>query len=473
MADQIVNEIKIQYETVEGLKKALKDARKELDLAKVSTVEWTNALEKVGSLQSQFNSVKVAIAQATQQTTAGLNTTTTASANASMALLNLNYVIRDSPYFFNNFALGVLAVGNNLNPLIDSFSRLREEAGAKSLSTFALLKQALVGGAGISIAFSVVVTAIQSFVFWQSRANKETEGLNVSVDAQIEKIGKLRYEYNKLQKDKEEGLKFSGDVSVERLSLLRGSEIGTKGLISTTQRDLELATGEDERTRLSIELGNHRKNLKAIQDEIKYITYVWTEATKSDEKDNKVLKEKHTILKNIGETLARNSLMSKAANNALFIGETDQRQTDNLPSLFPKPKASDRTGASGMIKKLKDMNVNLETGKIFAQQLGDTLAEAFSTGTLRLKEFIQSLIVAISKMLILRAITSFLTGGIGGGASSVGAIPSFAPSLGKGTASLVYVEGKIVADGTKFVADFNNFSNRYTNKIKVGKVGRS
>ena len=66
-----------------------------------------------------------------------LQGTQTASANASMALLNLNYVIRDSPYFFQNFALGLLAVGNNLNPLIDSFNRLRKEAVEQNISTFA------------------------------------------------------------------------------------------------------------------------------------------------------------------------------------------------------------------------------------------------------------------------------------------------------------------------------------------------
>jgi hypothetical protein len=120
-----------------------------------------------------------------------INTSQTASANAAQALLNLNYVVRDSPYFFNNFALGVMAVGNNINPLIDSFTRLRMEAGEKAVSAFTLLKQALVGGAGISIAFSVLVSAIQAFVFWQSHAKEKTEDLTKAIDEQKKSLEQL------------------------------------------------------------------------------------------------------------------------------------------------------------------------------------------------------------------------------------------------------------------------------------------
>ena len=75
-----------------------------------------------------------------------LNQTTTASANASMALLNLNYVIRDSPYFFQNFALGVLAVGNNLNPFSDRFFFKIEARGRHKIINYFCLIKTSVGG---------------------------------------------------------------------------------------------------------------------------------------------------------------------------------------------------------------------------------------------------------------------------------------------------------------------------------------
>src|SRR5690606_40721901 len=61
-----------------------------------------------------------------------IDATAQSSRNAAMAMLNLNYVIRDTPYFFNNFAMGVMAIGNNINPLTDSLQRLRKESKDRS-----------------------------------------------------------------------------------------------------------------------------------------------------------------------------------------------------------------------------------------------------------------------------------------------------------------------------------------------------
>jgi len=48
MADQYSVRLDIQYETIKGLKTALAEANKELENAKINTVEWTNAFKKVG-----------------------------------------------------------------------------------------------------------------------------------------------------------------------------------------------------------------------------------------------------------------------------------------------------------------------------------------------------------------------------------------------------------------------------------------
>ena len=59
------------------------------------------------------------------------------------------------------------------------------------------------------------------------------------------------------------------------------------------------------------------------------------------------------------------------------------------------------------VKELKEVNVDLEIAKIFANQLGDALETAFRRGNIMIKEFIQSLLIAIAKMGILRLVASF------------------------------------------------------------------
>ena len=70
------------------------------------------------------------------------------SNSATLALTNLGRVAQDAPF-------GFIGIQNNLNPLLESFQRLRAESG----STGAALKAlggSLLGGAGIGLAISVV-----------------------------------------------------------------------------------------------------------------------------------------------------------------------------------------------------------------------------------------------------------------------------------------------------------------------------
>lgn len=134
----------------------------------------------------QEASEKLQLAESRMATTPrGFNNIKTASGQASMAILNFNYVVRDSPYFFQNFAMGLMAIGNNINPLIDNFLYLKKAAKEANESMGSSLASALKGGAGISLAFSLAVTAIQSFVFWQSKQKDETKKATDSIYDQV------------------------------------------------------------------------------------------------------------------------------------------------------------------------------------------------------------------------------------------------------------------------------------------------
>lgn len=71
---------------------------------------------------------------------------------ADNALLNLNRVVQDAPY-------GFIGIANNLNPLLESFQRLRAETGSSSLA-FKALGRGLMGAGGIGLAVAAVTTAV-------------------------------------------------------------------------------------------------------------------------------------------------------------------------------------------------------------------------------------------------------------------------------------------------------------------------
>jgi hypothetical protein len=89
------------------------------------------------------------------------------SNSAAFALTNLGRVAQDAPF-------GFIGIQNNLNPLLESFSRLKAETGGTG-SALKALGQTLIGPAGLGIALSVVSAGILFYQQYQQRANKETE----------------------------------------------------------------------------------------------------------------------------------------------------------------------------------------------------------------------------------------------------------------------------------------------------------
>jgi hypothetical protein len=91
-------------------------------------------------------------AAATTQMGDAFNKVPATSRQATNALSNLSRVAQDAPY-------GFIAIQNNLNPLLESFQRLREEATATGTSLTKSLISALSGPAGIGVALGVAGAA--------------------------------------------------------------------------------------------------------------------------------------------------------------------------------------------------------------------------------------------------------------------------------------------------------------------------
>jgi hypothetical protein len=97
------------------------------------------------------------------------------SNSAAFALTNLGRVAQDAPF-------GFIGIQNNLNPLLESFQRLKAETGGTG-SALKALGSSLIGPAGLGIALSVVSAGILFYQQYQQRANRETK---VAVDANKE-----------------------------------------------------------------------------------------------------------------------------------------------------------------------------------------------------------------------------------------------------------------------------------------------
>jgi hypothetical protein len=106
------------------------------------------------------------------------------SNQAAFALTNLGRVAQDAPF-------GFIGIQNNLNPLLESFQRLKAETGTTS-GAFKALGKSLIGPAGLGIALSVAGAAILFYQQYQQRANKEVATAKKVTDEYINSLGQVQ-----------------------------------------------------------------------------------------------------------------------------------------------------------------------------------------------------------------------------------------------------------------------------------------
>ena len=106
------------------------------------------------------------------------------SNSAAFALTNLGRVAQDAPF-------GFIGIQNNLNPLLESFTRLKQETGSTG-GALKALGQSLIGPAGLGIALSVVSAAVLFYQQYQQRANKEVATAKKVTDEYINSLGQVQ-----------------------------------------------------------------------------------------------------------------------------------------------------------------------------------------------------------------------------------------------------------------------------------------
>jgi hypothetical protein len=107
------------------------------------------------STQNSADSFGKTITSASQKATAALAKIPNTSNSATFALTNLGRVAQDLPF-------GFLGIANNLNPLLESFQRLKAESGSTKTALKAL-GSSLMGAGGLGFALSAVSSLLIVF----------------------------------------------------------------------------------------------------------------------------------------------------------------------------------------------------------------------------------------------------------------------------------------------------------------------
>ncbi len=143
---------------------------------------------ETGMKSAQSELAKTALAA--QKTDSTLQNLKGGSDKASLALVDLGRVVQDAPY-------GFIGIANNINPLLESFQRLKAETGSTA-GTFKALASSLAGPAGIGIAVSVATSLMLAFGGSLFGAKKATEDLKKASDGYNESAAKEILKLNEL-----------------------------------------------------------------------------------------------------------------------------------------------------------------------------------------------------------------------------------------------------------------------------------
>jgi hypothetical protein len=121
---------------------------------------------------------------ATTKASKSLGNLKNSSGSAMIALTNLGRVAQDAPF-------GFIGISNNLNPLLESFQRLKQETGS-SKAALQALGSSLIGGGGLGLALSAVTAAISFVSIGFSSWTRGMQSAKEQADKTAESISKAR-----------------------------------------------------------------------------------------------------------------------------------------------------------------------------------------------------------------------------------------------------------------------------------------
>lgn len=180
--------------------------------------------------------------------------------DARQAIIALNYTLRDSPYLFQNVAMGVMAISNNVPMLVDGLAAVRQASGTAGGGVRLLLAQ-LRGVMGISVGFSLLMALFQAYSFSAMGAKDSTDELGESAKKTKKELQEMREELERFrasgQKAIEIEITLQADIEQqlkdfrEELTSLEGSRSQALGIEPAPIKPETVARIEFLRTRIA------------------------------------------------------------------------------------------------------------------------------------------------------------------------------------------------------------------------------
>ena len=209
----------------------------------IEIIVTATGFDKVSTGLKNTSEALKSTATEAKKTGDALKTNLNAGSNqAGQSLLNLSRIAQDAPF-------GFIGIANNINPLVESFGRLKAETG----STGGALK-ALVGGlsgpAGLGLAFGVVTAAITfaqiGFQAW-SRSSQEAKDsaaiFKKDLEALKRELSAVTDTLNKFIDETQKALKLS-DINI----VARFEDKTEQGVLQRQSKFISLAYDLSEAT---------------------------------------------------------------------------------------------------------------------------------------------------------------------------------------------------------------------------------
>lgn len=304
------------------------------------------------------------------------------SDKATQSITDLSRIVQDAPY-------GFIGIANNINPLVESFSRLKQESGSVGGALKSLLS-GLTGPAGLGIAFAAVTTAITfaqvGFNAWtrsSGQAKKNTKDLAeelkkaeinaISNGLRLEGLTKIITDSTKSEKDRNAALieansllKPYGDkIDSINISVAKAKELTdsyTEALINQAIgakladkiADLRIKKKEKENEILKFQIDNNRI-LKISQKDIDAAGQgaigIITAKSDANNKLNNLLKDQTDIQKQLDNYTSQYSVTVEKSlktdkEKAKTTKKTGETLTEALAAFEKSLKAVQATGLS-------------------------------------------------------------------------------------------------------------------------------
>jgi predicted nucleic acid-binding Zn-ribbon protein len=368
-AKQLQAELQKSENQLRQFQNQLKKSTDTTEIAKLQT--------SIGNLKGTINNISTAMGNTAKK-----------SGDATQSLINLSRVAQDAPY-------GFIGIANNINPLLESFQRLKTETGSTGTAIKSLVS-GIAGPAGLGLAVGVASSLLVVY-------SKEIADFFKSP---TDKLKEFRKELNKISSDI---YKVIGEAQTNRtigLNLVNLISGGNPTQQAEALKRLKALYSENKAIQ-DAKVGNDKQyyinlvNIAAKQEEAASKEQNVNEIlNKAYEERKKIEKQRDTDLKNVKQEFGAGgvpiynieAVKKRIRDNAkVQLDEIDKtivqakmKQLEFLTTLSSIETPDKKTGkeTDPFTEQLKEDNKKLAIEMFRRKQMIDKLKETYGTGNI-------------------------------------------------------------------------------------------